>query len=123
MSKTTAANRVGRRAKKVWENLSAGERVLILLDELPPYFESAKSKAIGSSGGRVTAPAPASRNRSPGPSSICAYLRNLRTHPPISWAAAHLLPITVVEMIHLIEPGSFASFPVARASLVFLFPL
>ena len=32
-----------------WENLLAGRTVLILLDELPPYFENAKSKAIGNS--------------------------------------------------------------------------
>ncbi len=35
--------------QKAWENLFAGETVLILLDELPPYFENAKSKAIGNS--------------------------------------------------------------------------
>jgi hypothetical protein len=32
-----------------WENLLAGQTVLILLDELPPYFENAKSIAIGDS--------------------------------------------------------------------------
>jgi hypothetical protein len=32
-----------------WENLLAGQTVLILLDELPPYFENARSKAIGNS--------------------------------------------------------------------------
>jgi predicted AAA+ superfamily ATPase len=32
-----------------WENLLAGETVLILLDELPPYFENARAKAIGNS--------------------------------------------------------------------------
>ena len=35
--------------QKAWENLFKGETVLILLDELPPYFENAKSKAIGNS--------------------------------------------------------------------------
>ena len=35
--------------QKAWENLFDGETVLILLDELPPYFENAKSKAIGNS--------------------------------------------------------------------------
>lgn len=35
--------------QKAWENLLAGESVLILLDELPPYFENARSKAIGNS--------------------------------------------------------------------------
>ena len=35
--------------QKAWENLFAGETVLILLDELPPYFENARSKAIGNS--------------------------------------------------------------------------
>ena len=35
--------------QKAWENLLAGETVLILLDELPPYFENARSKAIGNS--------------------------------------------------------------------------
>lgn len=32
-----------------WEHLLANETVLILLDELPPYFENARSKAIGNS--------------------------------------------------------------------------
>ena len=35
--------------QKAWENLFAGETILILLDELPPYFENATSKAIGNS--------------------------------------------------------------------------
>jgi len=35
--------------QKAWENLLAGETVLILLDELPPYFQSASAKAIGNS--------------------------------------------------------------------------
>ena len=35
--------------QKAWETLLAGETVLILLDELPPYFENARSKAIGNS--------------------------------------------------------------------------
>jgi hypothetical protein len=30
-------------------NLLKGERLMILLDELPPYFEYAESKAIGNS--------------------------------------------------------------------------
>lgn len=51
---------------KAWENLFAGERVLIILYELLPYFENAKSKAIGRSDlARVTPPAPSSRNRPP----------------------------------------------------------
>ena len=32
-----------------WETLLAGQTVLILLDELPPYFENARAKAIGNS--------------------------------------------------------------------------
>jgi hypothetical protein len=32
-----------------WENLLSGQTVLILLDELAPYIENAKSKAIGNS--------------------------------------------------------------------------
>lgn len=44
--------------QKAWENLFAGETVLILLDELPPYFENAQSRAIGNSDlARVTATA------------------------------------------------------------------
>ncbi|MBN1991939.1 MAG: DUF499 domain-containing protein [Anaerolineae bacterium] len=35
--------------QKAWEKLFANETVLILLDELPPYFQSARSKAIGNS--------------------------------------------------------------------------
>lgn len=35
--------------QKAWENLFAGESVLILMDELPPYFENARAKAIGNS--------------------------------------------------------------------------
>lgn len=35
--------------QKAWENLFKGERVLILLDELPPYFQDALSKSIGNS--------------------------------------------------------------------------
>lgn len=35
--------------QKAWENLFAGETVLILLDELPPYFENARSRSIGNS--------------------------------------------------------------------------
>lgn len=41
-----------------WETLLAGQTVLILLDELPPYFENARAKAIGNSDlARVTATA------------------------------------------------------------------
>src|SRR2546425_13155222 len=32
-----------------WMNLLKGEPLLILLDELPPYFENARSKPIGNS--------------------------------------------------------------------------
>ncbi|NOX56544.1 MAG: DUF499 domain-containing protein [Planctomycetes bacterium] len=35
--------------QKAWENLFAGQRVLILLDELPPYFENARSIPVGNS--------------------------------------------------------------------------
>jgi len=35
--------------QKAWENLFANETVLILMDELPPYLENARSKAIGNS--------------------------------------------------------------------------
>ncbi len=35
--------------QKAWENLFAGQTALVLLDELPPYFENARSKAIGNS--------------------------------------------------------------------------
>ncbi|MDF1536645.1 MAG: DUF499 domain-containing protein [bacterium] len=35
--------------QKAWENLFDGETVLLLVDELPPYFENAKSKAVGNS--------------------------------------------------------------------------
>lgn len=35
--------------QKAWENLLAGETALILLDELPPYFENARSRSIGNS--------------------------------------------------------------------------
>lgn len=41
-----------------WERLLADETVLILLDELPPYFDNARSKAIGDSNlAQVTATA------------------------------------------------------------------
>ncbi len=33
--------------QKAWQNLLQGEPLLILLDELPPYFENAKAKTIG----------------------------------------------------------------------------
>ncbi|MDD2401874.1 MAG: DUF499 domain-containing protein, partial [Clostridia bacterium] len=33
--------------QKAWENLLRGEPLLILLDEIPPYLENAKSKTIG----------------------------------------------------------------------------
>ncbi len=35
--------------QKAWENLLSGETLLILLDELPPYFENARSRQIGNS--------------------------------------------------------------------------
>ena len=35
--------------QSAWVNLLQGEPLLILLDELPPYFESAKSKSVGNS--------------------------------------------------------------------------
>lgn len=35
--------------QKAWENLLKGERLLILLDELPPYFQSARAVQIGNS--------------------------------------------------------------------------
>jgi len=35
--------------QKAWENLLRGERLLILLDELPPYFQSAKAVQVGNS--------------------------------------------------------------------------
>jgi len=44
--------------QKAWERLLEGNTVLILLDELAPYFESARSKAIGDSNlAKVTATA------------------------------------------------------------------
>lgn len=35
--------------QKAWMNLLKGERLLILLDELPPYFENARSIQVGNS--------------------------------------------------------------------------
>lgn len=35
--------------QKAWENLFKGQTVLILIDELPPYFENARSRSIGNS--------------------------------------------------------------------------
>jgi len=35
--------------QKAWENLLSSETALILLDELPPYLENARSRAIGNS--------------------------------------------------------------------------
>lgn len=35
--------------QKAWENLLQGERLLILLDELPAYFQSARSVPVGNS--------------------------------------------------------------------------
>jgi len=35
--------------QKAWKNLFVGDRVLVLVDELPPYFENARSRAIGNS--------------------------------------------------------------------------
>ena len=35
--------------QSAWTNLLKRKRLLILLDELPPYFENAKSKAVGNS--------------------------------------------------------------------------
>jgi predicted AAA+ superfamily ATPase len=35
--------------QSAWINLLRGEKVLILLDELPPYFQSAKARQIGNS--------------------------------------------------------------------------
>ncbi|RMH44113.1 MAG: ATP-binding protein, partial [Gammaproteobacteria bacterium] len=35
--------------QKAWENLLRGERLLILLDELPPYFQNAKAIQVGNS--------------------------------------------------------------------------
>jgi len=35
--------------QKAWENLLKGETVLLLIDELPPYLENARAKAIGNS--------------------------------------------------------------------------
>jgi predicted AAA+ superfamily ATPase len=35
--------------QKAWVNLLRGKPLLILLDELPPYFENARSKPIGNS--------------------------------------------------------------------------
>jgi predicted AAA+ superfamily ATPase len=35
--------------QKAWESLLAGETLLILLDELSPYFENARSRTIGNS--------------------------------------------------------------------------
>jgi len=44
--------------QQAWESLLAGETALILLDELPPYFDNAESVAIGNSNlARVTATA------------------------------------------------------------------
>lgn len=44
--------------QRAWENLFDGRTVLVLLDELRPYFESASAKAIGNSDlARVTATA------------------------------------------------------------------
>lgn len=35
--------------QKAWENLLRGERLLILLDELPPYFQNARAIQVGNS--------------------------------------------------------------------------
>lgn len=44
--------------QQAWETLLAGETALILLDELPPYFDNAESVSIGNSNlARVTATA------------------------------------------------------------------
>ena len=40
---------LGAPGQKAWENLFAGETLLILLDELPPYFQYASSIAVGNS--------------------------------------------------------------------------
>ena len=64
-----------------WETLLDGETALILLDELPPYFDNAESVAIGNSNlARVTATALANlfvAMERPGSKRVCLVLTDL----------------------------------------------
>lgn len=67
--------------QQAWETLLAGETALILLDELPPYFDNAESVAIGNSNlARVTATALANlfvALERPSSSRVCLVLTDL----------------------------------------------
>ncbi len=68
--------------QSAWMNLLKGEPVLILLDELPPYFEAARSKQIGNSDlSRVTATALANllvAVSKPELANVCVVLSDLK---------------------------------------------
>lgn len=67
--------------QQAWETLLAGETALILLDELPPYFDNAESIAIGNSNlARVTATALANlfvAMERPSSRNVCLVLTDL----------------------------------------------
>ncbi|AZI45167.1 DUF499 domain-containing protein (plasmid) [Deinococcus psychrotolerans] len=67
--------------QQAWESLLDGETALILLDELPPYFDNAESKAIGNSNlARVTQTALANlfvALERPGSRKVCLVLTDL----------------------------------------------
>jgi len=68
--------------QSAWVNLLKGEPLLILLDELPPYFENARSKTIGNSDlAAVTATALANLLVAVGKqelSNVCVVISDLR---------------------------------------------
>lgn len=68
--------------QSAWVNLLKGEPLLILLDELPPYFEAAKSKTVGNSDlAQVTAAALSNLLVAVGKkelSNVCVVISDLR---------------------------------------------
>ncbi len=119
--------------QKAWENLFKDETVLILLDELPPYFENARSRSIGNSDlAQVTATALSnllvaigrptcsrvclvmtdlSASYAKGSAAIAAVLDNLEkeTHR----AAMELEPVRLNsdELYHILRTRIFESLP------------
>jgi hypothetical protein len=103
--------------QKAWENLLKGEPLLILLDELPPYLENAKSKTIGDTNlAVVTTTALANLFNALGKeelSNVCLVISDLKATYE---SGSELLQSTFKELENEINRSAQNIEPVASAS-------
>lgn len=103
--------------QKAWENLLKGEPLLILLDELPPYLENAKSKTIGDTNlAVVTTTALANLFNALGKeelSNVCLVISDLKATYE---SGSELLQSTFKELENEVNRSAQNIEPVASAS-------